>query len=149
MKEFKLVNQTGFSRRSVLGAGAGVAAAGLTACAYGGSGTGPRHEPEAALAQRLQAAADQPVLDASRIPDPVIISSIELLRSGKQFFVRVRDKDGAEGIALCNPSRMETLWPIFLSRVAPSYLGADARNLEAVQRDNFVFQLNYKWQGLA
>lgn len=142
---------TGFSRRSVLGGVASAGAISLGACVTDRSGEQAALDEmlPAERARQLQAAADRLVLDTARLPDPVVIASIELLRSGKQYFVRLRDADGATGIALCNPSRMNTLWPIFLSRVAPTYLGKDARDLEAIQLENLTYQLNYKWQGLA
>src|SRR5450756_2271934 len=43
-------------------------------------------------------------------PAPVKIASIELLQSGKQFFVRTRSTDGVEGIALTKA--MQALVPI-------------------------------------
>ena len=48
----------------------------------------------------LDQAAARPVLDVTPFKDPVVIESIELLRKGKEHFVRVRSKDGAEGISV-------------------------------------------------
>ena len=43
-------------------------------------------------------AAAKPVLDLKGIKGPVIIESIQLLKKGRQYFLRVRSKDGAEGM---------------------------------------------------
>src|SRR5580693_3193301 len=59
----------------------------------------------------LEQAAARPVLDLKGLNSPVIIESVELLRKGKEHFVRVRSKDGAEGISVDN-GRMDILHPI-------------------------------------
>src|SRR5688572_31235836 len=50
----------------------------------------------------LEKAAAQPVLKLDDLKAPVIIESIELLRKDREYFIRVRSKDGAEGVALDN-----------------------------------------------
>lgn len=101
------------------------------------------------LDQRLIEAAARPVLDQSILKDPVIIESVELLRNGEQFFVRVRSKDGAEGVCLTHRRRMRVSYPIFLRMVAPRFINTDARNVEHTVEAAFRFGLNYKFQGLA
>jgi L-alanine-DL-glutamate epimerase-like enolase superfamily enzyme len=76
---------------------------------------------------------------------PVKIASIELLQSGKQFFVRTRSADGAEGIILTKD--MEDFVPILQRRVIPHFLGKDARDLETLMDD--VYISNYKLTGQA
>ncbi len=93
-------------------------------------------------------AAQQPVLDQTQFKEPVIIESIDLLRKGKQHYVRVRSKDGAEGISLDN-NRAQYLAPIFLQRVAPFFIGKDARLLEDHLWELYRWGSNYKLQGLA
>jgi len=51
-------------------------------------------------------------------PHPVIIESIELLKSGKFFIVRARSKDGVVGIALPN-EKIGFLYPMLLQQVIP------------------------------
>ena len=63
-----------------------------------------------------------------QVAAPVKIASIELLQSGKQFFVRTRSTDGVEGIVLTKD--MEDFIPILQRRVIPHFLGKDARDLE-------------------
>ncbi len=98
--------------------------------------------------ERLRAIAEAPVLRRALIPDPVVVDTVELLEVGKQYVVRVRDKNGAEGVTLCNPRLMRTLYPIFLQRIAPFFVGKDARDLHATQDALMADQLNYKWAGL-
>jgi len=52
---------------------------------------------------------------------------MELLRNGREFLVRVRSKDGAEGLGVPNSMHMVNTYPIFLNRVAPFFLCKDAR----------------------
>ena len=96
----------------------------------------------------LRKAAEKPVLNTKLFKDPIIIESLELLRKGKEHFVRVRSKDGAEGIAADN-GRMDVLYPIFNHLVAPYFVGKDARELEEHLFGVYREKDNYKFQGLA
>lgn len=96
----------------------------------------------------LEHAAAQPVLQISQLKDPVIIESIELLRKGKNHFVRVRSKDGAEGISV-DDGRMDVLHPILNRLIIPYFVGKDARDLEEHLFQAYRYQSNYKLQGLA
>lgn len=101
------------------------------------------------FAAALLAAETAPVLLRSLLDAPAMIREISLLAGEGQYVVRVRDSDGAEGFSVANPNHMNSVWPLFLRRVIPTYIGRDARDLEAIQADNYRYQLNYKWQGLA
>lgn len=96
----------------------------------------------------LDAAAARPVLDRRFFKDPVIIESIELLRKGREHFLRVRSKDGVEGISVDN-GRVETLLPILNRMVIPYFIGKDARDLEEHLFGVYRERDNYKFQGLA
>jgi L-alanine-DL-glutamate epimerase-like enolase superfamily enzyme len=98
---------------------------------------------------KCNAAAAQPVFRRDLFPDPVIIDSIELLHYKKSWLCRVRSKDGAEGISISNAQQMASLYPIFVDRIAPFFLGQDARDLERLLDLSMVFQSNYKATGLA
>ncbi len=102
---------------------------------------------------KCDAAAALPVFKREMFHDPVIIQSVELLRyddkHSKSFLCRVRSKDGAEGIAVSNSTQMEVLYPIFTRRIAPYFIGKDARDLEALLEQVTVYESNYKAQGLA
>lgn len=78
---------------------------------------------------------------------PVKIESIELLRSGKRYFVRTRSTDGATGIA--ETKNIEYYIPILLGCVIPFYLGKDARDLETLVDGVYVANSNYKMAGQA
>jgi len=89
---------------------------------------------------------EKPVFDLHKhFPAPVKVASIELLESGKQFFLRTRSADGVEGIILTKD--MEDFVPILHRRVIPHFLGRDARDLESLVDQ--VYIANYKLSGQA
>jgi len=96
----------------------------------------------------LEHAAAQPVLRIGGLKDPVIIESIELLRKGRNHFVRVRSKDGAEGISV-DDGRMDVLHPVLNRLIIPYFVGKDVRDLEEHLFQAYRYQSNYKLQGLA
>src|SRR5262249_24120851 len=71
------------------------------------------------LSRRLDEAAEAPVLRVEGLEKPVKIASMELLRHRRNFLVRVRTTDGAEGIGVPNAMHLVHTYPIFLNRVAP------------------------------
>jgi L-alanine-DL-glutamate epimerase-like enolase superfamily enzyme len=98
---------------------------------------------------RLDAAASLPVFKRELFPEPAILQTIELLHYNKSWLCRVRTKDGAEGISVSNSQQMEVLYPIFAKRIAPYFLGKDARDLETLLEEVTVYESNYKATGLA
>lgn len=92
---------------------------------------------------------EQPVLKKDLFSSPVIIDSLELLRYNDNFICRVRSKDGAEGISVSNNFQMVSLYPIFLNRLQPFFIGKDARELERLLDEVYVYKSNYKLQSLA
>lgn len=98
--------------------------------------------------EALERAAAKPILDLKGLNSPVIIESIQLLRKGRDHFIRVRSKDGAEGISLDN-SRANVLHPILNRSVIPYFIGKDARQLEDHLFGVYRHGDNYKLQGLA
>jgi L-alanine-DL-glutamate epimerase-like enolase superfamily enzyme len=108
-----------------------------------------RAADSAVTAEELDRVAAEPVLEVDSLSEPVMIESMELLRSGRAFLVRVRTRDGAEGIAVPNASRLRDAYPIFLNRVAPFFVGKDARDLEPLLWELYRHGSNYKFQGLA
>jgi L-alanine-DL-glutamate epimerase-like enolase superfamily enzyme len=91
----------------------------------------------------------QPVLKRELFSTPVIIETLELLRLGDSFICRVRSKDGAVGISVANNSQQRSLYPIQVNRLQPFFIGKDARDLEALLEEVYVYQSNYKLQSLA
>jgi L-alanine-DL-glutamate epimerase-like enolase superfamily enzyme len=130
-----------------LTAGAGVLSA-LPTChsAMGNSSAGARHAN--VTVQELDKTAEKPVLQLDGLNAPVVIQSIELLRGRRDYFVRVRSKDGAEGVAVTN-ERAQYLYPILNKLVIPYFIGKDARDLEAHLFEVYRYRSNYKLQGLA
>ena len=101
-----------------------------------------------ATAQQLDVAAATPVLRRELFTSPVIIESVELLRGEHDYFVRVRSRDGAEGVSVTN-SRAAYLYPILSQLVTPYFRGKDARDLDAHLWEVYRYRSNYKLQGLA
>ena len=99
--------------------------------------------------RRLDEVAEAPVLRVDGLEKPVKIASMELLRNRRNFLVRVRTTDGAEGIGVPNAMHLVHTYPIFLNRVAPFFVGKDARQLEPLLWELYRHDDNYKYQGLA
>jgi L-alanine-DL-glutamate epimerase-like enolase superfamily enzyme len=97
----------------------------------------------------LERVAAEPVLRVDGPDSPAIIRSMELLRNGRNFVVRVRSRDGAEGLSVPNAMHLVHTYPIFLNRVAPFFVGKDARQLEPLLWELYRHDDNYKYQGLA
>lgn len=106
----------------------------------------PDDSPE--LVNELNAAAAEPVLNLGKLTSPVIIESIQLLKNDGEYFVRVRSKDGAEGVSLDN-GRAQYLAPILKQCVIPYFIGKDARDIENLLFGLYRYRSNYKLQGLA
>ncbi len=124
-------------RRRFLGsglAGAGLAGAGL-ALATDSVGAAPTSAPF--TTSEFDDILGQPVLKIDRLPDAVIVESIELLKQGPHFLLPVRATNGVEAITFPNHKK-----------VIPVFLGKDARNLESLLWDAYRYNSNYKMQGL-
>lgn len=78
---------------------------------------------------------------------PVTLESIELLRIGRTHLVRCRSTDGAVGTAVTT-ERIAYLYPILTERVAPFFVGKDARDLEQLIDEVYTYKSNYKLAGL-
>jgi L-alanine-DL-glutamate epimerase-like enolase superfamily enzyme len=128
------------SRRQFLNVAAGASALALV---------GSKRSAAAQLdIDEFDVAAARPVLDLKGLNDPIIIESIELLRKDDEYFLRVRSKDGVEGISVDN-GRADVLHPILNRLVAPYFIGKDARELEELLFGVYRERDNYKFQGLA
>jgi L-alanine-DL-glutamate epimerase-like enolase superfamily enzyme len=122
-------------RRSFLAGAAAVPVAGRAAA-------GPTNEA-------LEAAAARPVLKRDLFKTPVIIDSLRLLKTGSDYLVHIRSKDGAEGISVTNPPRADYLDKILKQLVFPFFIGKDARDLDNLLWELYRYKDNYKLQGLA
>lgn len=125
--------------RTTLGAGA-------LACVGGRS---VADEERKVTYEELDRVAEAPVLKVEGLTSPVVIRSMELVRNGRNFVVRVRTKEGDEGLAVPNAMHMIHTYPIFVNRVAPFFVNKDARELEPLQWELYRHGDNYKYQGLA
>ena len=100
--------------------------------------------------EMLRDVAARPVIRVDRLgSDPVIIDSVAVLRREGQYLIRVRDRDGAEGWTLTNSEQFPSMYPLLVNKIAPLFIGRDARDLEALLGDAYLHDSNYKWQGLA
>jgi L-alanine-DL-glutamate epimerase-like enolase superfamily enzyme len=120
---------------------------GAGACVAAPSKTGGE-DRSALSASQLDRAAAAPVLRVDSIKQPVKIASIELLRDGRNHFVRTTSSNGAVGIAVTN-GRAAYLYPILQQLVIPYFIGKDARDLESLIDGVYVYRSNYKLSGLA
>jgi L-alanine-DL-glutamate epimerase-like enolase superfamily enzyme len=98
---------------------------------------------------KLDEILKKPVLRRDYFTSPVIIESLDLLRFKETFLCRVRSKEGAEGIAVANNDQMISLYPVLINRLKPYFLGKNAVDLEKLIEGVYVYQSNYKLQGLA
>ena len=131
------------TRRTLFGTTLG---AGISVAAGGRAG---EEEERRDLEHRLDRAMEAPILHVEGMASPVKIASMELLRHGRNFLVRVRSADGAEGMAVPNCMHLIHTYPIFVNRVAPFFVGKDARRLEPMLWELYRHDDNYKYQGLA
>jgi L-alanine-DL-glutamate epimerase-like enolase superfamily enzyme len=126
-------------------------AAALPGSAFGSDlafGSNPKTDIDSTYAS-LDEILQKPVLKKELFNAPVIIESLELLRYKNSFLCRVRSKDGAEGWSFANDGPMKSFYPVFVNRLQPYFIGKDARDLEALFEEVYVYQSNYKFQSLA
>lgn len=138
-----------FIKRSALGIGGSLAASALPLTSCGSSA--PKGGNPADLQQRyakLDEILQKPVLKKELFSSPVIIESLELLRSGNSYLCRVRSADGAEGISVAH-NGMNELYPIFLRRLQPFFIGQDARELDLILERVFYYSFNFRFNGIA
>ncbi|MCA9425949.1 MAG: mandelate racemase/muconate lactonizing enzyme family protein [Candidatus Omnitrophica bacterium] len=129
-----------FQRRDLL-----KGACGSAALAMVGDRARAESRPSAA---DLDQAVNEPILDLSGLADPIEIESIDLLKKGDEYFVRVRSTDGPEGVSVSN-GRADVFHPILNELVIPFFIGKDARQIEPLLFDLYRYRSNYKLQGLA
>ncbi len=76
---------------------------------------------------------------------PVIAARIELLKTGRTYFVRATSKDGAVGIACVK--QIDNYLPMLTRLAMPFYIGKDVRQLESLVDQFYI--ANYKMAGQA
>jgi L-alanine-DL-glutamate epimerase-like enolase superfamily enzyme len=138
------------NRRKFLSASlAGAAAAVLSNSSRGATASTRATDTVQAKYAKLDAILAAPVLKRGLFNTPVIIETLELLRYQNSFICRVRSKDGAEGLSVSNNGQQVSLWPIQVNRLQPFFIGKDARDLDRLLEEVYVYQSNYKLQSLA
>jgi L-alanine-DL-glutamate epimerase-like enolase superfamily enzyme len=118
-----------------------------TAVGLCGSVAAPASTAKPTVSQ-LDEAASARLLKLDSIRSPVRVASIELLRDERNYFIRARSADGAEGITVTN-GRVRYLAPILQQLVIPYFVGKDARDLESLIDGVYVYKSNYKLSGVA
>lgn len=126
----------------------GIGAASFPSSSFGSRGTSGEKAPKIMASSRedldgrydlLDDALKQPVFKKDLFPSPVVIESVELLRDRENFMVRVRSKDGAEGMSVghtgLNPKggggQSVRNWPAYKGLIN-SFVGKDARELDSL-----------------
>ena len=87
------------------------------------------------------------MLKRELFPTPVIIESLELLRHGDSFLCRVRSRDGATGLSVGH-SGLKVLYPLFVHNLQPFFIGKDARDLDLLLEKVFVYNFNFRYNGI-
>lgn len=129
------------NRRSLLAAAAAAPLTSLVPCRA--------HAKERVTVDELDRIAATPLLALEGIDNPVIIESLELLQRDQEVFVRVRSRDGVEGVIAGNSGWLGDTFPIFQNRVAAYLVGKDARRIETLLEECLRLKITYKLQGLA
>ncbi|MCC7234762.1 MAG: mandelate racemase/muconate lactonizing enzyme family protein [Bryobacterales bacterium] len=123
-------------------------ASGLAGGLAGTPAAGAMTEAVRARYEKLDAVLKQPVLKKALFREPVIIETVELLQLGNGYLCRVRSRGGAEGMSVAH-STMSTLYPIFLRNLQPFFIGKDARELDLILDKVYIYQFNFRFNGLA
>jgi L-alanine-DL-glutamate epimerase-like enolase superfamily enzyme len=136
-EHFMKTNRRSFIETSVLGS----VAAALPLPALGADVSRSRYA-------KLDEILNQPVLKRELFASPVIIETLELLQYRDSFLCRVRSRDGAEGISVGHGG-LSALYPIFLLKLKPFFLGKDARDLDLLMEKVFVYGFNFRYNGIS
>lgn len=101
------------------------------------------------LYNKLDEILNKPVFRKELFPDPVIITSLELLRYRDNFLCRVRSQDGAEGVSVGHSGQLRSQYPIFTNLLQPFFINKDARELDLILEKVYVYRLNFRLNGMA
>ncbi|MCB9207066.1 MAG: mandelate racemase/muconate lactonizing enzyme family protein [Ignavibacteriales bacterium] len=137
-----------FDRRNFIKTSLGAAILAPTTKIFSSTKYNSAQVSSSVLFKELESIALKPVIKINIIKEPVIVESLELLKTYDHYIVRARSKDGAEGIAFTG-KKIIYLYPILLQQVFPVFIGKDARMLEELLDQVYVYDSNYKMQGLA
>ena len=132
---------------SALAGGAVAANLPLLSCSFRDQSSSSEEELKLRF-DRLDKALQQPILKKELFPEPVIIETLELLEYNNGYLCRVRSKDGAEGLSVAH-STMSMLYPIFVRTLRSFFIDQDARELDLLLEKVFMYNLNFRLNGLA
>lgn len=96
----------------------------------------------------LEAIIRQKMVKTDGIPGPLTIQSIDMRLCDGFCLLVTRTECGLEGVSIAG-GNWEYFYPILQKKIAPHFLGTDARDLEDTLEAVYVRDLNYKIQGLA
>jgi len=140
------------TRRQFLGSavlgGMAVANLSLASCTSGRKQQFSEDELQARYNQ-LDKILEQPIFKREFFPNPVIIESVDMLVHNNIYFCRVRSKDGAEGLAVAHPFNTAMLIPIFYDTARSFFIGQDARELDLLIDKFYLYNSNFRLNGLA
>lgn len=97
---------------------------------------------------KLSSLSTKKLLDTADWEAPIWIEKIELLSCGPFLVVRALSKCGLVGIGVSN-ERLNYVFPILEKLIAPYLIGKDARQIESLLDEVYVYKNNYKLAGLA
>lgn len=98
--------------------------------------------------QTLLADSDIPTVELIGLPsEPIRIQAVEPIRLQEKLFVRVTAASGEIGVVADN-GRLLDLWSLVERRIAPFFVGKDARDLPALVDQIYVSDSNYKYAGM-
>jgi L-alanine-DL-glutamate epimerase-like enolase superfamily enzyme len=97
---------------------------------------------------KLDEILKKPILKKKLFVTPIIIETLELLNFENSFLCRVHSKDGAEGISVGH-NELSTLFPIFLKKLQPYFIGQDARELDLILEKIYIYGFNFRYNGIA
>lgn len=98
--------------------------------------------------EALQGIIRAKMVDVSGIPGKLTILSIEMRLCGDQCLLITKTDAGVTGISIAG-GNWRYFYPILQKKIAPFFIGTDARDLEDTLEAVYVRDLNYKIQGLA
>ncbi len=89
-----------------------------------------------------------PVPDLTKIfSQPILIRTVELLKTQGELMLLVTAEDGTKGITQCN-ARMQNLTSLLKGLVIPHFEGKDARMLPQLADNAYRLNSNYKYAGM-
>ena len=106
-------------------------------------------QPRTVPVEELESVAAAPVLRVDELAKPVTIAAMELLRTAATSWSACGRPTAPRGSRVPNAMHLVHTYPIFLNRVAPFFVGKDARQLEDLLWELYRHDDNYKYQGLA